>query len=395
FGVGVEQLFASYLDSSSKPNDTFVRFALTISGILRKLINTLIGLLGGNTSFFRNFIRFTPYKDTLIYIVSRDDFQSDNETVVAHKVKIKGEIIHFAVDYQNIGDKITLHVGHNSAWDVAEWLREEDRKVDSKVDIPIGMHLGPTDINLMGRYVIKVSSYGAKIVESKTRPHPICTWGLALYTYNNIKSEEDNGKWTYKVHNVDKIDKIYWTSLGLWQELTVDFMLQQYMTYLYRQISLNTVRNFAEQNIPSCLFCLDTESLSVEDYYEFPTGYIGGSQQFVPKSERDGAPIRGHIVCVVFTPEESQIWIFDANNLRKGPVCKLRSDKLNIGMSLHTAWLPEICDRQSSENPNEEYKSLVDQLLDSVEKFSFMKPSQKKELQWEIKSLFPDFEQTH
>ena len=166
------------------------------------------------------------------------------------------------------------------------------------------------------------------------------TWGAGLYTYNSRN---------FPGHTpLQKFDKIYWTSLGLWEELTTKFMYDQYKKYEYRTVELNELLELAENGIPSCLYRLDAESLTFEDYYKFPPGYIGFSPQFVPRKGGTDSPTDGYIVCVVFTPDRSEIWIFDAADLKGGPLCKLWHEDLNFGLTLHTAWLENIFDSGSS-----------------------------------------------
>jgi len=198
-----------------------------------------------------------------------------------------------------------------------------------------------------------------------------------LYTYNNHNFPGHT--------SLNKFEKIYWSSLGLWEELTTKFMYEQYKNYKYRTIELNTVIELAHEGRPSCLYRLDAESVTFEDYYKFPAGHIGSSPQFVPRKDGTGSSTDGYIVCVVFTPDRSEIWIFDAADLKSGPLCKLWHQDLNCGLTLHTAWLQNISDSGSSSDSGDITHGLCD-WIDSWSPSSFSYQDKAK-LQEEIKKI--------
>lgn len=349
-----------------------------------------ISPLRRSASILREWTRSIPEADTLVYIVNREDLKQERNTVVARKVRIPGEVIHFTVDYENPEQKIVLHVAHLCAWDVAEWLRKDDTSPYGGFDIPsdiLGMLVGVADASLMGRYVIDASHCNKpEIIESKTMKHDRCTWGPTLSTYDGEFSNEN------------RLGKIYWTSLGLWQELTTKFMCDQYKDYKYRNIPLKELLKKAKEGRPSCLFKLDAQSLKIEDHYEFPKGHIAFSPAFVPKKDRDDKSQECYIVCVVFTPLRSEIWIFDTENLNKanerkekGPVCKLYHDNLNIGMSIHATWLKNIGPRQYTEydiKAEDDYKKSIKELKDFVEGLQYFCDKEKDDLLEDINKAF-------
>ncbi len=76
---------------------------------------------------FREQVKTVPSFNSSLYIVPRKNLKEGLEVVVAYKVVIPLESCHFLVDYENPDQKITLHVSHICAWDVAEWIRPYDR----------------------------------------------------------------------------------------------------------------------------------------------------------------------------------------------------------------------------------------------------------------------------
>lgn len=117
------------------------------------------------------------------------------------------------------------------------------------------------------------------------------------------------------------------------------------------------------QEIPAYLFRLHTsskEAFAIADRYKFPPGHMTLSPQFIPC--RNGEkPTDGYIICTVWYEDKNEFWLFDANNLSKGLKCKLSHPSLDFGLTLHTAWLPTIGERQATYYINvcEDYNKLV------------------------------------
>ena len=307
--------------------------------------------------------------NTTLYIVRRVDLiqgqrpaESDTEvTVVAQKVTLPLEACHFLVDYENPDDKITLHVAHICAWDVAEWLRSYDRSPYQDSTVPsrlYGTQQGEMDISRMGRYVIDGKTLGTNPnIESRVLSHPTCTWGPGLFAYmERLPSGMTPGK----------LDNIYWVSFGLWKDLMTEFMYKLYENYDYQGVlPRQKVLDLAAEGKPACLYRVNTESnesMAIADWYECPESHMILSPQFVPRG--DGNSTNGYLVCTVFTPENSEIWIFDGQNLKQGPLCKLSHPQFDIGLSLHTAWLPNLSPRQANYHVSVEYdyQDLVENL---------------------------------
>ncbi|NEO54375.1 MAG: lignostilbene-alpha,beta-dioxygenase [Okeania sp. SIO3B5] len=341
--VGITEKYVVLIDTS---------FAIGIE----QMINNFPFPLSLFTKPLRRLLRITPSPENMIYIVPRENLNGSAE-VEAHQVEIHREISHFLLDYshENSDSKITLHAAHICAWDIAQWLRKGDKLAQGNKRIPpelLGIQIGEMDISLMARHVIDINEEPSVQSFINDQSDEGLTWGAGLYTYNSRN---------FPGHTpLQKLDKIYWTSLGLWEELTTKFMYDQYKKYEYRTVELNELLERAEEGISSCLYRLDAESLTFEDYYKFPPGYIGFSPQFVPRKGGTDSPTDGDIVCVAFTPDRSEIWIFNAAALQEGPVCKLWHEELNFGLTLHTAWLKNISDSGSSSDNVELTHGLCD-----------------------------------
>lgn len=305
-----------------------------------------------------------PCARTDVYVVSRKDLgngqkpRSSREEVpvTARKLELPLEVTHFLVDYDNPQGLITLHAAHTTAWDVSEWVRSYDVSAYAPHEPVLtrlrGMEQSEMDISRVGRYVINGET--AEVVEQKVIPQVFdrdaedcrCTWGVALYAYLDRMPSS-----LYPTLPPGKLDNIYWVSLGLWQELVTKFMSDFFKDYTPRKVPLAELLEIAkEEGRPSCLFRVhtgSTDTMGVADCYEFPAGHIGLSPQFIPRGDGSSST-DGYLTCTVWFGDRYEIWIFEADNLKQGPRWKLSHPSLNFGLTLHTAWLPQIGKRQAS-----------------------------------------------
>lgn len=321
----------------------------------------------------RNLLDTPQLPDNNIYIVRRADLKPENKRVIARKVVIPRETAHFLVDYQNPDQKITIHIPHMCAWDPAEWMRDIDWNNNNTRSLPrlLGVIVGPMDISRLGCHVIDAES--GKVVRSDLTPvngdgmgYAKYTWGPELYAYReNLRSQ--------------RLEDIYWSCLGAWSELLTAHSIQMYGKYKYREVPVDEVCKLTQTGIKANLLRLhiaeldnlpaQQNRLSIQDAYEFEAGYFGTSPQFVPKvGDKDGST-DGYIVCVVYHDPINEgetgkeVWIFDAADLKSGPVCKLWHPQMNFGFTVHTTWMPKIARRTAKYNVpvREDYQDVVSQ----------------------------------
>jgi carotenoid cleavage dioxygenase-like enzyme len=279
---------------------------------------------------YREILNYPQAPDTTLYLIHRADLGPDSTTATAKRVKIPREIAHFTTDYENPDGCITLHCAHNNGWDPAEWIHDYDAPAHEP-ETPIGHRLvgmttGTTDINHLGKYVIEVAS--GQIRRKSIVNDPQYTWATAIATFNETVPSAEH-------------EDIYWISWGCWQELMTDFIDDLYASYKYRRIKLEEIKKIAEEGKPSSLCRLNTKTMKIMDGYQFPSGYFGNSPQFIPRSASSSGSTDGYILCLVlFDETKSELWIFDAKNLREGPVCKLNHPDLKFGLTIHSTWIP-------------------------------------------------------
>jgi carotenoid cleavage dioxygenase-like enzyme len=325
----------------------------------------------------RNLLDTPQLPDNNIYIVSRADLIAENKRVVARKAVIPRETAHFLVDYKNSDRQITIHMPHMCAWDPAEWLRDIDWKDDNNsLQRLYGVIVGAMDISRLGCHVIDAET--GQVVRSDMTPisqgedgYTPYTWGPELYAY---QENPPSGR----------LENIYWSCLGAWEELLTEHSIAMYSNYKYRAIPVEEIRSLTQTGIKANLLRLhiapiesvsESENrLQIQDVYEFESGYFGTSPQFVPIAGKDGST-DGYIVCVVYHDPDNEsetgkeIWIFDAKNLSGGAICKLYHPQMNFGFTVHTTWMPKIARRTASYNVpvREDYQAIVSQQPDYIQ----------------------------
>lgn len=293
--------------------------------------------------------------DTSVYIVRKSDLVATHNRVEVSEVTIEQETGHFLVDTENPEGRITIHVAHENATDVSEWIRSEDNSAldSSRLDPSLSgmISVGAMDVGRIGRYVIDAEA--GTLVEQQSLHHKSFTWGIGLYAY---RQDGRHGASPGARHT-----SIYWQSLGFWPELLSKFIYKLYANYPHRLVPLSELLGGPKnpESRPSTLFRVDTTSMEIVDCYPFPQqrlddgswqSWICGSPQFIPRCNPDSTPVAQHhdpdtdgwIFCVAVSEQSKEIWIFDAADLASGPLCRLSHPDFDPGYTVHTAWLERI-----------------------------------------------------
>ena len=339
--------------------------------------------------------------------------------VVAKKIEVKPEFSHYVLEYKNPNGQIIAHAAHLAASDVAEYIRIYDRSVyddrdtDEREDVYddpeltyriqqlAGNIFSPTDISRLGRFVIDVER--GEVIDQQLFPNHeddkqeineqleahhkdpdnqaidlkyLLTWSTAFYIYPDLRPTQ-------------KLTDIFWNSWGAWPDTLANRAIEAYQDYPERLVDLKNVIDLTYKGVPSSLCHLqmtkDSQGqtqikLNEENFFQFDKRNLGTSSQFVPRpNAKDQSD--GYIVCAVLTSDRflsqstppdsnatwsanSEIWIFDAKELNKGPVRKLSHPKLNIGFSFHTTWMAEAKspERRLAYNTREDYQTLVEEI---------------------------------
>ncbi|MGP1384988.1 MAG: carotenoid oxygenase family protein [Thainema sp.] len=315
--------------------------------------------------------------NTKLYIVHRNQLtmgqhparQEAEVKVVAYPLEIPLETAHFLADYDNAKGQLTLHMAHECATDVSEWVRRYDQSAyDPSQPLNAALEgmiaVGAMDVGRLGRYIIDMSQIKPRLIESKVVHDARHLWGMGLYA--NRDSQPDG-------QPVQQIRHLFWQSFGFWPELLSEFILERYRDYPYRMVPVEQVLAASETTIerPSSLLRVDTATMEIADVYEFPLRsqpngsmangsmandsvwhtHIVSSPQFIPRTPPNpkcDPQLDGYILCTVVSQTAKELWLFDAAALHQGPICRLSHPDLDFGYTIHTAWLPQIQPRTAA-----------------------------------------------
>lgn len=319
-----------------------------------------------------------------LYLIKRSDLSLEKDTVKALKIPkpIPLESIHFSVNYANPNDEITLFLNQNIAACVAEWLRPYDELLTVKNAPPLnsllGIYaLGGMDLNSFGKYVLDGASGEIKgePLFTKTEgnvddPNHIGahTWELDFYTYRDIISD---------TNIVQSIDYIYCLSEGLDPRMLTKYIYNMYHKTSNRTIPVEDMIKYSERIQPSCLIRIDTETMDIGDYYQFPPDWNTRSVQFIPRKtptsdlpyQQDGYIWVTLITCInadesnedkrLYTPE---MWLFRAEDLSAGPICVMGHEDMTWATTLHSVWIEKDAPPNNTYNIDikEDFNSLFE-----------------------------------
>ncbi len=287
-----------------------------------------------------------------------------------HQVRVPMGACHFLADYGNPDNQITLHVAHNTATDVSEWVADYDTSLYGKQNLPadiLGVFPAPMDVSRLGLYVFDGED-GTCLASDTTAQNPQF-WSVALYAGQNQFTP---------FPQINAVGSLYWNTTGFFPEQATRFAFDLYANYPDRVTPNSVLRELNGSGIPSTLFRTHVRGLGVADSFTFPDGIVCGSPQFIekrmqalpppagdpPPARQSEAPppvdhsqdeqprykggpipnpqaknIPGFIATMVYTPDGTEVWIFDAEHLHQGPLCKLASENLKMGFTAHSWWL--------------------------------------------------------
>ncbi|MGB8701598.1 MAG: carotenoid oxygenase family protein [Thermosynechococcaceae cyanobacterium] len=296
------------------------------------------------------------------------------------------------MDYDD-SDGIVLHTVHSCATDAAEPIRGFDTSVypdpqtNRRLKQLAGMLSDGMDLNWIGSYILDPDV--ATPVKSHLVTQDYC-WGNPVYAYRNMTLQQPN-----------HVEDLYWIFYGGWEELLPQYVKDLYADYPYRTLAVDEVLQANRDGQPTTLCRVHVErhrneqgtldlQLTTPDVYHFPAGHFANSPQFVPRQGSEQGT-EGYLVCVVFADRPdgsstSELWIFDTAHLSQGPQYRLCSDRMTIGFTIHTTWIPEaVSPTDVQYNIREDYEPVVADLVKRHQQSWF--PGQRKVGQ-DLRSLF-------
>lgn len=285
-----------------------------------------------------------------IYIVKKSDVQdalsgASNPTigpdgvpeVPCLQVSVPGGAVHFVADYHEDGDLLRVHVAHSNSTDVSKWIHTSDLSMYTGESLPegaAGMYPAPLDLGRLATYDICATT--GRVMEARVTAKQPATWGIALYTGRDTCT---NAKLPHRYED------LFFYSAGYTTALASQFMAELYRWSGDRLAPFRTVDQMPDEPMPPTLFRWSIRNQKVADTWIVPQGSIISSPTFVPRPNKtQGVPESrdGYLVVPMWTADQLEFLIFDANDLAKGPVSRFQVEGLTMGYMFHTAWLPKL-----------------------------------------------------
>ncbi len=284
-----------------------------------------------------------PSKNTAVYIVDRRTLCENVKSVVAKKIVIEQPCIHLLADYENPNHTLTVYMLHTPATNTAEVIRSYDRDLQGK-RFPkqlVGFGTLPVlDVSSLGKHCLCMQT-GTVKSSSYIRDKSFC-WGPYMYAYM--------GRQVKPFHGQD----LFVMFKGFHAELLPKRLYEAYRDAENRVVPLAEL--FQENggiSANNCLVRIKTNEFQIKDSYILPEKVHLYTIACLESAKKGNA---GYVLAGVASdlPENSrssghEYWLFDANDLAKGPICKWGHEHLNNSILFHSLYLTKAQQAQLDE----------------------------------------------
>jgi len=294
----------------------------------------------------------TPPTQAPIYLIAKSSLKSGKKAV-AKRVMIDRECTHFLADYNDAGDRVRLLLMHHNGTNTGSRLMEGD--VGFRSGDPIGGQFfrSGSDRNVVGRHEIHVPSgkVTSKLLSNDS------TWGVGLWG-------QDPRSW-------NKLGTAFYQNFGFNPSYLPKRDADKYAKYPFggsfkREVAIGEL---PREIIAPSLVHIDHEGMQDLQAFKFEEYTLASSPTFVPRKSQSSDD-DGYLVVTVASDERDEIWVFDATDLARGPLCKLSHPDLDFPFTLHSTWMPSL------ESPKPGYK--VDRSEDYAKRIADLAAGKRK-----------------
>jgi len=285
-----------------------------------------------------------PNQKTVVYIVDRRELQAGQKTVTARRLEVDQPCIHLLAEYENPADQITVYMLHTPATNTAELLRSDDRDLDGRLfpEHLIGYGTLPVlDLSSVGKHVLNMKR--AEVSSSKYISELPYTWGPYLYAYMGRQVQPYSGQDLFVMFK------------GFARGALPERIFKAYKDSGARQVPLEKMVGGAGLQHNNAICRIATGAFGIQDAYVFPDRVLLYTISCLD-SNQAGAP--GYVIAgVVRDPAAGEAssgheyWLFAANNLAQGPLCKLGHPDLNNSTLFHTLYLSQASSQAWNSRP--------------------------------------------
>ena len=274
-----------------------------------------------------------PNEKTAVYIIDRRELKPDSKSVTAERVEVNEACIHLVAEYENPDDDLTVYMLHTPATNTAELIQEHDRDLNGRYFSRrlIGYGTLPVlDLSSIGKHVIDVKQ--GKVIRSQYLSQMPYTWGPYLYTYMGRQTLPFNGQDLFVMFK------------GFSKDMLPIRIFNAYKNTGSRRVSLEQMVGGDGLKHNNSICRIATGDLKIVDAYVFPDRVLLLTIACLEaKDDRhSGYVIAGVVTDQVVEGRSSghEYWLFPADNLAGGPICKLGHPKLNNSTLFHTVYIP-------------------------------------------------------
>lgn len=310
--------------------------SIEIKQSIHELIFTRDYVLLADTAFVAGSEMLTPWKNaplpydkTVVYVIDRRKLSHEHDKVTAKRIEIDEPCIHLIAEYENPEDLIKLYMLHTPATNTAEILKDYDRDLEGNLfcENMVGYGTLPVlDLSSIGKHVIDMKQ--SKVRESNyIAEMPYC-WGPYLYTYMGRQIKPFNKQ------------DLFIMFKGFSKDALPKRIFKAYKDVENRRVNIDTMvgGNGIHHNNSICR--IDTEKFEIVDSYILPDKVLLYTIACIENSGE------GYVIASVVRDTEHiescghEYWLFHANKLSEGPICKLGHRNLNNATIFHTLFIP-------------------------------------------------------
>lgn len=312
---------------------------IEIKQSIHELIFTKDYILLADTAFIAGTEMLTPWKNaplpnekTVVYIVDRSALENGCDKVIARRVEVAEPCIHLIAEYENPEDKITVYMLHTPATNTAEILKDYDRDLDgqlfSKNMVGYGT-LPVLDLSSIGKHVIDMKSVVVK-ESNYIAEMPFC-WGPYLYTYMGRQIKPFNKQDLFVMFK------------GFSKDMLPNRTYKAYKDVDNRRVDIEEMISGEGLNHNNSICRITTDHFEIADSYIMPDKVL----LYTIACLEAGYVIAG-VVCDTGPQVSSghEYWLFKADKLSEGPICKLGHKSLNNSTIFHTIFIPKAVEKK-------------------------------------------------
>ncbi|MCP4422374.1 MAG: hypothetical protein GY805_37675 [Chloroflexi bacterium] len=274
-----------------------------------------------------------PYDKTVVYIVDRRELKAGEKTVRARRIEVDEACIHLLAEYDNPNDMLTVYMLHTPATNTAELLRDNDRDLDGNL-FPqhlIGYGTLPVlDLSSVGKHLLDVN--GEKVSRSESIAEMPYTWGPYLYTYMGRQMRPYTGQDLFVMFK------------GFSKDILPQRIFNAYKDVDNRRVPLEKIVDGKGLHHNNSICRITTDEFAIADAYILPDRAL---LYTISCLDSDDPNHSGYVIAGVVTDDKGgeassghEYWLFAADDLAQGPICKLGHPDLNNATLFHTVYIP-------------------------------------------------------